>query len=454
MLHSGIHAHSMASTEELTDSRPKKACTQCRQQKARCSQPKDGPCARCQRLGLECLVVEGFEREHKRRKLYQLQSETQQLRSQLKGAPVERHASSASPTHADRNRKSSHHSFVSTTLSKHQQPSQTLPRMIDGLLLESDEIDQLFYIYFDQYASYVPVLDHNTPPNYYYQASTSLFWTVVAIASRSYGGKPDLKRNMASKVIDLALLAMRSRVTIRSIQALLLLLTWTLPRETGELDPTFLLNGTLLHMSVQLGLHAPIFSQEFSKDRLDLTAEELSARGSLWARCVLTYQRSCVTKGSPGMALSDITLDPDQRDKLLAIIPGDLRFQVKAQDVVIRCSGTLANNGLRVLSQEQERGMEMTITGFLSQLDEYERPTNLNTESEFANNVSRLVIHCFYFYLDPERWVHKTDVVSSLVANATRVIDTCEANTDSSTSRPLVLLARSPACCYGNASTA
>ena len=427
----------MADADDSDDRRPKKACTQCRQQKARCSQPAQGPCARCQRLGLECLVVEGFEREHKRRKLYQLESETQQLRNQLIGAPSERNASSISPTHADVERKGSQRPRVATTPIKRQPSAQTLPRMIDGLLLESNEVDQLFHIFFDEYASYLPILDHNTPPNYYYQASTSLFWAVVAIASRNYEIRPELRRIMASKVVDLALLAMRARVSIRSIQALLLLLTWTLARETGELDPTFLLNGTLLHMSIQLGLHAPLFSQEFSKDRLDLTTEELSARASLWARCVLTYQRSCVTKGSPGMALSDITLDPDQRDRLLAIVPGDLRFQVKAQDVLVRCSSILANNGLQNISQEQERGMEMTITAFLSQLDEFKGPTALSTESEYANNVSQLVMHCFYFYLDPERWLHRANIISSLVASASRVISICAStDTGSSTSRP------------------
>ena len=315
-------------------------------------------------------MVERFEREHKRRKLYQLQSETQQLRSQLKGSSSEQHASSTSPTQTDRERAGSRRSHDTTTPSDNMALRMTLPRMIDDILLESDEIDQLFQLFFDEYSAFLPVLDPNLSPNYYYSSSTSLFWAIIEIGSRHYRRKPDLSRSMASKVVDLALLSMKSRITIRSIQALLLLLTWTLSRETGELDPTFLLNGTLLHMSIQLGLHAPIFSQEFSKDKLDLTPEEIQARASLWAHCVLTYQRSCATKGSPGMALSDITLDPDQRDKIMAVLPGDLKFQLRAQDAVARCSAILANNGLQNLSQEEERGMDITIGGFSSQLDE------------------------------------------------------------------------------------
>ena len=225
-------------------------------------------------------------------KLYQLQSETQQLRSQLNDSSTERHLPSTSPTsRAERETTSTRPSHDTVTPGENSAPRMTLPRMMDSVILESDEIDELFQLFFDKYAIFLPILDASLLPNYYYQASPSLFWAVITVASRNYDRKPDLQRMMASKVIDLALLSMKSRVTIRSIQALLILLTWVLSREAGELDPTFLLNGTLLHMSVQLGLHTPVFSQEFSKDRLELTAEELNKRAELWARCVLTYQR-------------------------------------------------------------------------------------------------------------------------------------------------------------------
>ena len=137
------------------------------------------------------------------------------------------------------------------------------------------------------------------------------------------------------------------------------------------------------------------------------------------------------------MALSDITLDPDQRDRLMAILPGDLRFQVRAQDIVARCSAILAKNGLQQISQEQERGMDMTIAGFMNQLDEYQESQTRSTDSDFADCVARLVIHCYYFYLEPDRWSQKANVIAELVSNACSVIETSQiADIGPSTTKP------------------
>ncbi|KAL4771548.1 hypothetical protein BDW60DRAFT_223288 [Aspergillus nidulans var. acristatus] len=43
--------------------RSKKACTQCRQQKARCDAYQKQPCSRCEKLGIECVKYERLEKE-------------------------------------------------------------------------------------------------------------------------------------------------------------------------------------------------------------------------------------------------------------------------------------------------------------------------------------------------------------------------------------------------------
>jgi hypothetical protein len=96
---------------------------------------------------------------------------------------------------------------------------------------------------------------------------------------------------MASKIIDLALQSIKGKITIRNIQALIVLLTWSMSRDRHALDPNFLLSGTLLNTSVQIGLHTPLFSQEYSRDKLDLTMAEFNTRVLLWAYSVMTYQR-------------------------------------------------------------------------------------------------------------------------------------------------------------------
>jgi Fungal Zn(2)-Cys(6) binuclear cluster domain len=109
--------------------------------KARCDSylhTGDKPCSRCKKLKLECLVIESFEREHKRRKLYQLQNETEILRDKLKDASADQ-CISVTPTENEKQPTKKNSITPDRSLQK-----STLPRVLDGFLLESDEIDALF----------------------------------------------------------------------------------------------------------------------------------------------------------------------------------------------------------------------------------------------------------------------------------------------------------------------
>ena len=82
-----------------------------------------------------------------------------------------------------------------------------------------------------------------------------------------------------------------SRVTLPTVRALLLLLHWPFPKVGGGSDLTFALSGAVVHIVMQIGLHLPMASQEFSKDKLRLTEEDLKMRVEIWGYCALIYQR-------------------------------------------------------------------------------------------------------------------------------------------------------------------
>ncbi|KAL2868058.1 uncharacterized protein BJX67DRAFT_60109 [Aspergillus lucknowensis] len=63
--------------------RGKKACTECRQQKARCDASQRQPCTRCERMKTECVISDPFRREHKRQKYSLLEKEAEEMRRQL-----------------------------------------------------------------------------------------------------------------------------------------------------------------------------------------------------------------------------------------------------------------------------------------------------------------------------------------------------------------------------------
>lgn len=76
-----------------------------------------------------------------------------------------------------------------------------------------------------------------------------------------------------------------------TIQALLLLLTWTLPKG-GHPDVTFPMSGMMLHIAMQNGLHIPVSSNEFSRVKISPPSEVVMVRrAELWAYCVVVYQR-------------------------------------------------------------------------------------------------------------------------------------------------------------------
>jgi hypothetical protein len=83
-------------------------------------------------------VIESFEREHKRRKLYQLQNETEILRDKLKDASADQ-CIRVAPTEKEKQPTNKDNTISEGILQK-----PTLPRVLDGFLLESDEIDFLF----------------------------------------------------------------------------------------------------------------------------------------------------------------------------------------------------------------------------------------------------------------------------------------------------------------------
>jgi transcriptional regulatory protein LEU3 len=129
-------------------------------------------------------------------------------------------------------------------------------------------------------------------PNTFYQHSPMLFWIIVSIGSRRYTRQPTLTRALTLPVTQLALQSIIVRTRpIERMKGLILLLNWPFPSGPFYRDPSFILGGTLLHMAMQCGLHAPSFSQDFSKTYQKLPEHELVRSVELWAYVVITYQR-------------------------------------------------------------------------------------------------------------------------------------------------------------------
>jgi len=216
----------------------------------------------------------------------------------------------------------------------------------------------------------MPLLDSTLTPNEYYTLSPLLFWTIAGVASRSCSRNPTLLGVLPWRVHNLALLSLGQHATLHNVQGLLLLLKWPFPKTHANTDLTFPLSGAVLHMAMQIGLHFPLSSQEFSKVRLRLSEAEVKKRTETWAYCVLVYQEICLCKGNPPTLLRDVSHDLEQRRVLLQKIDPRLKFEVKVQDIVAKFCRAVSSHGLRVLSADQERSLTILIQTFLTQVQD------------------------------------------------------------------------------------
>jgi hypothetical protein len=214
-------------------------------------------------------------------------------------------------------------------------------------------------------------LDPNRSPNEYYDRSELLFWAITGVACRMYAKDPTLLDSLGERVLNLSLLSLRNP-SIPNIKGLLLIMTWPLPKKAAGIDTTYAISGSIIHMAMQIGLHIPTSSQDFSKVKVNLTETQIVKRAELWGYCIVTYQRSCSFKGHSPLALLETYQDSDQRHTLFQRVSTSLRFQLRLNGVVTRCSSALLQNGLRVMSKDQEHSLDVLVRVFEAMLKDME----------------------------------------------------------------------------------
>ncbi|THZ50362.1 hypothetical protein D6C90_02667 [Aureobasidium pullulans] len=377
------------------------ACTECRQQKARCDAGPlpDQPCSRCRKFKLPCVVSNCFKRQHKHRKLSELEHEAEALRLELRGneyddAPTNDHhpqqaalgpAPSTSSIRANREfistagrcespsrtadmfgHQSEHHhrSAVRTETSSTHEPGSrnagprsssfpatrtTVAQSLAGVSLTGCEIDGLFSMYSPHCHARVPsrlrFADTLTHPNTYHAQSVFLFWAVISVACRKSRQYVHLFSLLAQPVAELAFLwPTTASNPIHGIQASLLLLTWPFPRFSNVLDFMYPLAGLIFHKVRQAGFHRPKAGHEFylvEGKPARLTDAEVALRKDLWARCVLSYQSISIAKGHlPGRMIGAVgAYHTETTDR-------SLELQLQCQDIIVQCCTAISDTGL------------------------------------------------------------------------------------------------------------
>lgn len=156
------------------------------------------------------------------------------------------------------------------------------------LRLEAD----LDFSFFTLYHPFLPFLASEMPPEEYFEYCPALFWTIVSVGARRYQADTTLPNRLSGPVTRLVWSALADMKQMYGIvKALNLLCTWPFPTSSTSSDATFMFSGVMMQIAIQIGLHRPSHTQDFSKFRMELQEYELKDRVRTWAICNIVAQR-------------------------------------------------------------------------------------------------------------------------------------------------------------------
>lgn len=316
----------------------------------------------------------------------------------------------------------------------------TLPRNVDGWLLDAKKIDDCFTLYavkdaprpalannlarfFTQYHPLFPILDITLGPNDYYELSPFLFWTIVVTGSRRYSEDPMVLEKSSQYITPLAFSSMALRSSqIPVIQGLLILCTWRLPTNSMYKDMTHLMCGSAVHLATQIGLHIAGVGQDFVRMPLKKDQDLKVSRAKLWLCCVIVSIRTSCAEGIPPLAESFFDGNECEREDMAPYLPADLQYLHKVYITLLRAMVAMGKTNLQSINCDV-RVLRSLISIFDSQL--------LNLASSSPSELDSLQLGCarvhimaFHFFAHPTNPGPDMDGFSRLFSLCLAVIQT------------------------------
>ena len=176
--------------------------------------------------------------------------------------------------------------------------------------------------------------------------SPLLFWTILSVGARRYEKDTTLLTSLSGPVNRFVWSTLADvPQNYHVVKALCLLCTWPFPTSSTSTDPTFMYCGMMLQVAIQIGLHRPSHSQDFSKFRIELREEELKDRVSTWAVCNIVAQRVSTGYGQPSGTCFDYTLTTSaaNADPNFAL-PFDIQNRLLIEQFVDKVTKALYSN--------------------------------------------------------------------------------------------------------------
>lgn len=295
-----------------------KACTRCRQWKARCDANETGTkgCTRCRESRLECVFDRGFRRQSRNRKIADMQAEIDGLKEAIVNAsPYQSQAPALTPCVAitpsdsySASRVLDGDAVVEPVIDNDAavmgEPSPIATqgcvkdKSIGTIHLTASHVDELFRIYFARCHPYLPFnIDRSVEVTY--ERSALLFWAICTVASPD-SAKSTFEtpiRSLMADTLD------PSKHSLEMVQALLIVCMWPFPFIDQRTDPSYVYSGIATHIGLGLGLHRPLVV-DFGLEAGDSHHTE-EMRTSTWLACVVIAQIQASRRGVPATISTD-----------------------------------------------------------------------------------------------------------------------------------------------------
>jgi hypothetical protein len=347
-------------------------------------------CDRCTKHKLDCVITADFKRVGKRSQQAELERSNeelqrqvveltqalaardqnggssiydQHLRRQLDDSSIPNFA--ATPPAAD---DGSHDAALLLNL-KQSDPNRATPlgrvtplgrtQALDGVILTSDVIENLWAEYYARYHHFLPVLDPNIDtPDHVLHRSKFLFWTIILVAARHTIGDATLFTRLSGpyeRLVKEIITKPPTRDQHHAVKGLCLLCTWPLPVTSTTEDMTLIHSGIMMKFAMHLGIHRPSSPSDFNNIPISLRQDQVTDRLRTWAICNLVAQNVSTSYGQPPETVWDTTLLPRAGNIPDALLSLQNRLKIEQEvDKVTRsvyCSNTATGETVAALRE-------------------------------------------------------------------------------------------------------
>lgn len=235
------------------------------------------------------------------------------------------------------------------------------PKTIETLTLTSETIKNLFVEFVNKYHPFLPVVDVSRGPENIYRQCPSLFWTIMAVASRRYDKDGELMLKLAP-LLKTCLSEITISPTTRfisgesnepffnvasvySVQSFLIYTMWPPLTSSISADSSWNMAGIATFSAIRVGLHCPGYAKDFGRIKADNPIyPKISEQIRTWTCCNIVAQTVATVFGFPSFTSFDASVVSACNSDSEIDIPEQIRQMMAIQHLESEIERTLNSN--------------------------------------------------------------------------------------------------------------